>query len=142
MNSTRATEASKPESENKPIVTVTASALLSSGELAEMVYEPGARRTRFVIGAGDTWRYEESVLASPAERLVPYSATNNLVKHSVVLFPSEPAEFGDESALVSRIREFVRKYVDLSEDFELVSIYYILFSWVFDAFHEVPYVRV
>ena len=142
MNSTAPTEASKPESENKPIVTVTASALLSSGELAEMVYEPGARRTRFVVGVGDTWRCEESVLASPAERLVPYSATNNLVKHGVVLFPSEPAEYGDESALVSRIRDFVRKYVDLSEDFELVSIYYVLFSWVFDAFHEVPYVRV
>ena len=29
-----------------------------------------------------------NVAASPSERLVPYSATNNLVKHQVVLFPA------------------------------------------------------
>ena len=132
----------KREFEKKPTVTPTAAAVLPSGELVEMVYDPAGRQTQFVCGSGDEWRYEESVLASPAERLVPYSATNNLVKHNVVLFPSEPAEYGDESALVSRIRDFVRKYVEVQEDFELITTYYILFTWLYDAFHEVPYVRV
>lgn len=135
-------EPEKREPEKKPTVTPTAAAMLSSGELVEMVYDPALRQTRFVCGSGEEWRYEESVLATPAERLVPYSATNNLVKHNVVLFPSEPAEYGDESALVSRIRDFVRKYVEVDEDFELITTYYILFTWVYDAFHEVPYVRV
>ncbi|HEV7766394.1 MAG TPA: hypothetical protein VGQ76_15425 [Thermoanaerobaculia bacterium] len=107
-----------------------------------MIYDPVAGTTRFVSGTGDAWGYEESILATPTERLVPYSATNNLVKHNVVLFPSEPAEYGDEAALVSSIKAFLRRYVDVSEDFELLSIYYILFSWVYDAFHETPYLRV
>jgi hypothetical protein len=107
-----------------------------------MVYEPAEGKTRFVCGTADSWGYEESVDVSPAERFVPYSATNNLVKHKVVLFPSEPAEYGDEAALVSRIREFVRRHVEVSEDFELIATYYVLFTWVYDAFHEVPYVRV
>jgi hypothetical protein len=135
-------EQEKREGEKKPTVTPTAAAVLPSGELVEMVYAPALRQTRFVCGSGDEWRYEESILASPAERLVPYSATNNLVKHNVVLFPSEPAEYGDEAALVSVIRDFVRKYVEVEEDFELITTYYILFTWVYDAFHEVPYVRV
>jgi len=132
----------KKEGEKKPAILPTASAVLDSGELVEMVYDPAGRHTQFVVGSGEEWRYEESVQLSPAERLVPYSPTNNLVKHHVVLFPSEPADYGDEAALVSRIRDFVRRHVEVSEDFELITIYYILFTWVYDAFHEVPYVRV
>jgi hypothetical protein len=132
----------KKEGEKKPAILPTASGVLDSGELVEMVYDSAGRETRFVVGSGEEWRYEDSVQLSPAERLVPYSATNNLVKHRVVLFPSEPADYGDDSALVSRIRDFVRRHVEVSEDFELITIYYILFTWVYDAFHEVPYVRV
>jgi|ERR1043165_2179000 hypothetical protein len=132
----------KKEPERKPTVTPVASAVLPSGELAEMVYDPAGQQTQFVVGSGDGWRYEESAELSPSERLVPYSPTNNLVKHGVVLFPSEPADYGDESALVSRVRDFVRRHVEVSEDFELIATYYILFTWVYDAFHEVPYVRV
>ena len=128
--------------EKKPAVLPTASAVLDSGELVEMIYDPAGRKTQFVIGFGEEWRYEDSILASPSERLVPYSPTNNLVKHRVVLFPSEPADYGDDAALVSRIRDFVRRHVEVSEDYELISTYYILFTWVYDAFHEVPYVRV
>src|SRR5262249_15720354 len=142
MSSMAPAEPEKREPEKKPTVTPTAAAILPSGELVEMVYDPAGRQTQFPCGWGDEWRYEESALATPAERLMPYSATNNLVKHQVVLFPSEPAEYGDESALVSRIRDFVRKYVEVDEDFELITTYYILFTWVYDAFHEVPYVRV
>jgi hypothetical protein len=132
----------KKEQEKKILILPTASAVLDDGQLVEMVYDPAARCTQFVAGNGEAWSYEESVLLSPHERLVPYSATNNLVKHNVVLFPSEPVEYGEEASLVSRIREFVRKYVGLSEDFETIATYYVLFTWVYDAFHEVPYVRV
>src|ERR1051326_2008064 len=132
----------KKQPEKKAAILPTASAGLDSGELVEMVYDPSLRQTRLVCGSGDAWGYEESVSLSPAERLLPYPATNNLVKHRVVLFPSEPTDYGDEAALVSRIRDFVRRHVEVSEDFELISTYYILFPWVYDAFHELPYVRV
>src|SRR5205085_1032150 len=79
---------------------------------------------------------------SGVERLVPYSPTNNLVKHGVVLFASEPDEYGDEAALMLRVREFLRRHVDISPEFETVAAAYVLFTWVYDAFHEVPYVRV
>jgi hypothetical protein len=130
------------EKEKKPTVTPTASAVLPSGELVEMVYDPILKKTQFVCGGADAWGYEESVLASPTERLVPYSPTNNLVKHGVVLFPSEPAEYGSVPDLVARIRDFVRRHVEVSDGFEEIATYYVLFSWVYDAFHEVPYVRV
>lgn len=143
MSSTASPESEKKQSAaKKPQSIPTVSAVLPTGELVEMVYDATARRTRFVCGTGEAWGYEETIDVSPAESLVPYSPTNNLVKHGVVLFASEPEEYGEESDLVSRIRGFLRKYVAVSEDFELLSTYYVLFTWVYDAFHEVPYVRV
>jgi hypothetical protein len=132
-----------PIEEKKKIATTpTASAVLEGGELLEMVYDPVARTTRFVSGGKDAWGYEDIVSLSLTERLVPYSPGNSLVKHNVVLFPSEPAEYGTEAELVSRIRDFVRRHVVVGEDFEEIATYYVLFTWLYDAFDEVPYVRV
>jgi len=119
----------------------TVSAVLPNEQLVELVYDPEVRKTQFVCGNHEAWTIEESVLLSPAERLVPYSADNNLLKHNVVLLPSEPAEYVSEAELVSKIRDFVRRYVYFEEDFEEIATYYALFTWVYDAFDEVPYVR-
>jgi len=58
-------EEAKREPEKKPTVTPTAAAVLPSGELVEMVYDPVERKTQFVCGTGEVWSYEESVLTSP-----------------------------------------------------------------------------
>jgi len=60
----------------------------------------------------------------------------------VVLFPSEPEEYGPEAELVAEIQSYLHRYVDLSPMFEMIASYYALFSWVYDGFHEVPYLRV
>jgi hypothetical protein len=128
--------------EEKTTYTPTASAVLPTGELVEMVYDPKEAKTRLVVGTADAWGYEESLVFSPTERLVPYSAKNNLVRHGVVLFASEPAEYGTEAELVALVRDFIRRHVELAPEFEEIATYYALFTWVYDAFHEVPYVRV
>lgn len=128
--------------EKKAAVLPTVSAVLDSGELLEMVYDPRTRSTQFVVGTAEAWTYAPSHELSASERLVPYSPANNLVKHGVVLFASEPEEYGDEAALAVRVRDFLRRHVEVSEEFETVAVAYVLFTWVYDAFHEVPYVRV
>lgn len=133
---------SSHEPPEKKVSIPTASAILAEGEILEMVYDPEGRVTRFVRSTGDGWEYATSVSLSTTERLVPYSPGNSLVKHNVVLFPSEPAEYGTEADLLSRIRDFVRRHVDVSEDFEEIATHYILFTWLYDAFDEVPYIRV
>src|SRR6202011_1716415 len=142
VSSTPMTNSDKPPEEKKEVVIPTASAVLPNGELVEMVYDPIKRQTQFVCGTKDAWRYEESVLLSPTERLVPFRASNNLVKHDVVLFPEEPEDYGHEADLVSLVRSFIHRYVDVSAEFAEMSTYYVLFPWLYDAFSEVPYVRV
>jgi hypothetical protein len=44
----------KKEGEKKQSVLPTASAVLDSGELVEMVYDPAGRQTQFVVGSVDS----------------------------------------------------------------------------------------
>jgi hypothetical protein len=121
----------------RPAVSLT----LPGGGLAEMVYRPNEDRTLFCVSEGETWRFEPEIVVR-SQRLVPYSPHNNLLRHEVVLLPSEPAEYESEGALVAAIQAFIHRYVDVSPVFEQLASYYVLLSWVYDAFNELPYLRV
>lgn len=118
------------------------SAALDDGTIVETVYQPEGRRTAFVVWRDGTWCEEPHVLLDAGHRMVPYSPQNNLLRNRVVLFPSEPAEYGTEAELVADIQAFVHRYVDLTPLFEKVTAYYVMFSWVYDRFNELPYLRV
>src|SRR3546814_3301271 len=79
------------------------------------------------------------------DTLFPYTTlfrSNALIRHQVVVLPSEPAEYGSTADLAAAIRAYIRRYVDLSPAFETAAVTYILLTWVYDAFNEVPYLRV
>ena len=73
---------------------------------------------------------------------MPYSAGNNLIKNNVILLPSGPEAYGSEAELVAEIQAYIHRYVDLSPQFERIASYYALFSWLYDGFNELPYLRV
>lgn len=117
------------------------SAVLPGGGLVEMLHRVEERRTLFCVFEDGAWR-EESDLPLNGERVVPYSPGNNLLRHDVVLFPSGPEEYGSEDRLLAEIQAFLHRYVDLSSLFERLATYYVLLSWVYDRFNELPYLRV
>lgn len=117
------------------------SMVLPTGGLAELVYRPEEDRTAFCVFEDGTWRYESSLVVR-GERLVPYSPHNNLLRHDVVFLPSEPEEYDATPALIASIQAFLHRYVDVSPTFELVASYYVVLSWLYDQFNEIPYLRV
>ncbi len=136
-------EKAPPHKENdkpKPTVTPTVSTRLQDGTLVEMVYREREHRTLFCLSKDGVVRYEPTVTAGD-ERLVPYSAKNNLLKHEVVLLASNAEEYGTQAELLARIRAFLHRYVDVSIEFEEIASCYVLFTWVYDGFNELPYLR-
>jgi hypothetical protein len=117
------------------------SSTLISGCMAELVYDARQGTTRLALWDGEEWKLEASVAGRGQERLVPYSPTNSLIKNGIVLFPSEPTEYGSEQELVGEVRSYLHRYVDLSESFERLAAHYALFTWVHDRFNELPYLR-
>ncbi|HEX7423945.1 MAG TPA: hypothetical protein VF311_08670, partial [Terriglobales bacterium] len=120
----------------------TVSATFDDGSILEMVHRPDEKRSAFVIWRNSEWRIEPSFSRDVHTRLVAYSPNNNLIRNEVVLFPSEPEEYGSEEELLGEIQTFVHHYVDLSSLFEKTASYYVLLSWVYDGFNELPYLRV
>jgi len=116
------------------------SAVLQDGTLVEMIYRSDERQTAFCLAKEDAIWYEASI-QDGGKRLVPYSPENNLLKNDVVLFPSKAEDYESEQVLIHEIRDFIHRYVDVSPLFEEITSYYILFTWVHDAFNELPYLR-
>ena len=48
---------------------------------------------------------------------------------------------GSEAQLAAEIRQFIHRYLDFSESFENVATHYVLLTWLYDAFNELPYLR-
>ena len=99
-------------------------------------------RTLFLVAGKDGIEEREWIERAGGARTVPFSADNNLLAHHVVLLPSAAAEFGSPAELLASIREFVHRYVALSPSFEAIASAYAIFTWIYDAFNEVPYLRV
>jgi hypothetical protein len=119
----------------------TVSTVLPDGSVVELLYRPEERRTCFCVARDGEYHFEDTILEK-GNRLVPFSPNNNLLAHEVVLLPSEPEEYDTEDKLVAEIETFIHRYVDITPMFEKIASYYVLFTWVYDDFNELPYLRV
>ncbi len=117
------------------------SLLLPNNRILELLYDPEKGHTKFAIWHGGDVSFHDEIVTLGGERLVPYSGRNNLIKRQVVLFPSEPQDYGSVGHLIDEIEEYIHKYVDVSSRFQRLAAYYVLFTWLFDGFAELPYLR-
>jgi hypothetical protein len=108
--------------------------------LIEMVYSPSKRETRLAAFDGGEVTYHESLTLGDVA-LKPVHPRNDLLQSSVVLFPSMVVEYDNEKKLMEEIQQFIHRYLDITPFFEKLASYYVLLSWVYDMFNEVPYLR-
>ena len=118
-------------SKNIPIV----SHVQEDGTIIETVYD--GQQTSFAISKNNQWTIEKKF-----DRYVPYKPTNNLIRHKVILFPSVPEEYTNEAELLDEIRWYIHRYVDVSLEYERIAAAYVLLTWLYDRFNELPYLRV
>jgi len=113
---------------------------LSDGTLIETIECADGTTALTVARAGQVSIVERLQVGDAT--LLPIPARNNLVRHRVVLLPPPPGEAEDPGDLVAELSAFIARYVTLSERFMVVAVHYVLLSWVYDAFRELPYLRV
>ncbi len=129
------------ERKNDKPKSATVSRLLPDGRIVELVYSTNNKRTMLAVGGGKGSILVDFLELDTGERLIPIPATNNLIKHRAVLLPDKPESYGSVNELIEAIREYLYRYVDLSERFLRIASYYVLLTWVYDAFNELPYLR-
>jgi hypothetical protein len=107
-----------------------------------ILYQDKISSTSFVRLDGDKVETFQDFFVDPREStFAPYPASNSIIKNNLVLFPSIASEYESEEKLLEEIRVFVHHYLDLSPFFERIVPYYVLFTWVYDKFNELPYLR-
>lgn len=135
---------------DKPETTPVSSAALSDGSLAELVYNPDRwPKPVFAhfpppndgsVGGVGSVRFSEVILTKSG--LMAPLRTDDIIQTNAVRFPTGVSEYNTEAALVAEIDRFIREYLSVSEPFHTIAKYYVLFTWVYDRFSEVPYLRV
>jgi len=136
-------DSAKVEDQSRaPVRIPSISRVAPDGTLIELVYDAEARKTALAVSRfGGMWNVEREVRIETGDILVPYAANNNLIANECVMLPAKPEEFGLKRELLADIQAFLHRYVDLSPLFEQIAAYYVLLTWVYDAFNEVPYLR-
>jgi hypothetical protein len=125
-----------PPAKRSPIVSA-----VTGDFIAELIYRPDEKRTAFAVARDGKISIESEVPAGADEIWVPYSPDNNLIQRRCVVLPDKPEEYGSKSKLIEDIQSYIHRYVELSPLFERIAAHYVLLTWVFDAFNEIPYLR-
>jgi hypothetical protein len=130
------------QKEKRTPPTPTISRVFPDGSMIEALYQADAGTTSLAVRTPDGKVDVLPHVDLPSgERLVPYSPLNNLLTSGCVLLPGDVGDFGDKGDLRDDIRSFIHRYVDLDPLFEEIAAHYVLLSWVYDAFSELPYLR-
>lgn len=126
--------------ENKNVKKNRKASLVLEDQIVETIYDKKKEETQFAVYENGEVKFLESIKTDKGE-YYPLDAKNDIVSKGVVLLPSEPLEYNTEEELIEEIKKFIHKYLDISPMFEQIASYYALFSWVYDRFSEVPYLR-
>ena len=121
----------------------TISAITSDNRLVELVYDPFERRTALAILRRRPMAYRGASRNADWRAPRPISGGDNtLIKHNVVLLPSEPEEYGTTAELVAEIHGHISTNMPICQSASKSSAaHYALFTWVHDRFNELPYLR-
>lgn len=111
-----------------------------SGKIIETLFNPTSNQTSFAIREKGKIEYTNR-LKDGNRQMFPINPTNPLLINNLVRFPSQSIDYGNNKKLQKEIQSFIHKYVDLSKEFERLASYYVLLTWVFDQFNEIPYLR-
>lgn len=110
------------------------------GRIVEAYYDPVEEQTGLLVFQNGEVQKNQRVIINDIIYTAP-PATNGLIKSGFVKLPSEASTFDSEMSLLREVKSFIHTYVQIPADFEDIAAFYTLFSWVYDHFEELPYLR-
>ncbi|MBV6447451.1 MAG: hypothetical protein FCKEOINB_01080 [Nitrosomonas sp.] len=127
----------KPVDQARKVV----SEYFSNGVIIETVYDANTKQTALAFLKDGQITVAASYKTPEEGKLEPIPASNNLIKHGALIFAEKPVRYESVIKLIADIQLHIYRYVDVSDHFRKIASYYILLTWVYDAFNELPYLR-
>lgn len=108
--------------------------------MAEQVTKDGI--SRFSVWDGEKVTYKDKIdLGDKILKPVSDEKLDGAVKEGVVKLPTKAKDYEDVNSLIDEIKDFIDKWLDISDDFREMAAWYVLLSWVHDKLSVVPYLR-
>lgn len=108
--------------------------------VVEALYVPELEETKFAVRYPDGQVGETEELVLDGKRLLPLSPFHPALKKSVLL-PDGLGTYESVKALQREVSAFIHRYLDIDRFYESLAAYYVLFTWMYDAFQVLPYLR-
>jgi len=108
--------------------------------LLELVYDAAANETKLAVRfPGGEWAemHQVNIQGTVYQGQWPSA----MMTKGVVLFPSRIGDLLPAVELRKRIQTFIRKYLDVPQTYERLASYYVMFTWLYDCFRTLPYLR-
>ena len=86
--------------------------------------------------------YEKREVEINGEKYVPLKSSSSFIRSWSILFPSWIEDYGSVKKLIEEIDCFIYKYVDIPDGYRIICSYYVLLTYVYEDFNEIPYLRV
>lgn len=127
---------------DEQLKTTLKSTIVTEDALYEMIYDKVLNTTSFIkAGRNGQMEFFLEEAKINGRKFKPLPPNHMLVEKKVILFPSMAFPYENEEKLLNEIQTFIHKYLDVTEAFEPIATYYVLFTWLYDRFNEVPYLR-
>lgn len=107
----------------------------------ECIFNIQEQRTEFIIQSKEGQVFQLQY-TKDQHKLEPPTQVRRLVLSNTLKLPTEAAPYDTSDKLISKVRELIHRYVDLSETFETICTHYVLLTWLYDRYNELPYLRV
>lgn len=72
----------------------------------------------------------------------PLARNSSYIKSGTLLFPSGHAPYENIEALLGEISQYVYRYCDVTPVFGRIVPYFVLLTYLYEDFYEIPYLRV
>ncbi len=98
----------------------------------------------FLIYNKKDWKTKiETSFVDWKNTFIPINRRNSLLTSWSLLFSTEiDTPYWSKIELIKYIREFIYKYVDCSEEYLIILSYYVLFTYFYENYSVLPYLRV
>lgn len=126
--------------EEKSIHYITDSGVIT--RVYEQVYDKGGTPQHYFITRGIDGTIASVREVEMADKDIVPALTDPLEEGQAVFCPGIPTDYGTFDDLYDDVMEHIQKFVDLSEFYLYMGGIYIMFTYIYDTYSEVPYIKI
>lgn len=76
------------------------------------------------------------------QTIKPMGSNDDIIKAGLLKVCLKPKDYKSNQELYQEVVDFIKKYFYGNESFIKISALYVMMSWIFELFREIPYLRV